>query len=80
MHEVVQRIEYKGHQIQERRITSYGAAVVPKPGGGREMVPPTPVVSTQWAIVKVLPGGNEEEVALAWSEADARRQVDELAG
>lgn len=80
MHEVVQRIEYKGYQIQERRINSYGAAVVPKAGGGREVIPPTPLASTQWAIVRIVPGGQEEEVAMAWSEADARRQVDELPG
>jgi hypothetical protein len=77
MHEVVQRIEYKGYQLQERRLVSYGAAVVPKSGGGRQVIPPTPIVSTQWAVVKVLPGGEEEQIALGRSEDDVRRKVDE---
>jgi hypothetical protein len=78
MHEVVQTIDYKGYQIQERRLMSAGGAVVPTPGGGRQVVPSAPVPLTQWAIVKSLPGGKEQEVALASSEADAKHQVDEL--
>jgi len=80
MHQIIQRIEYKGYQIEERRITSAGGAVVSTPRGGRQAVPPASIPLTQWAIIKVSPAGEEQDVAVASSQDDARRKVDELAG
>jgi hypothetical protein len=77
MFEVVRSIEYKGHVIQERRITSASGGVAPS-FGGHQIIPPVSVASTQWGVVKKKSDGQEEEVALAWSEEDAKRQIDEL--
>lgn len=80
MFEVTRSIEYKGYVIQERRITSPVGGVVHAPCGGSQIIPPVAVSSTQWRIVKCTADGGEEEIALAWSEEDAQRQIDNLVG
>lgn len=50
------------------------------PGDSQKIIPPKPVDSTQWVIVKVSPEGKELVIDSAWSEADAQRKVDDLAG
>ena len=79
MYKVVQRIDYKGFQLQERHIDSGGVAVAPSLGGGRKLTPSGSMTSVQWAVMRML-ADREEEVSLAWSESDAKRQVDEMVG
>ena len=75
---VLREIRYRGYAIQERNITSGGAGIFTAIGGGSHVVPPNPVVLTQWGVVKRTPDGNDEEVALACSEEDAKRQIDQF--
>jgi len=80
MYEIIRSINHKGHVIQERQINSAGGCVAPAPGGGRQIIPPVVVAYYQWVIVKLLPNGQEIEVAVASSEEDAMCKIDERVG
>jgi hypothetical protein len=79
MFKVIRETDYRGYIIQEREIiTSGGSAVVSDAVGGKTAVPAFSVTSNQWGILKRRPNVEAQEVALALSEQDAKRQIDDL--